>query len=68
MVNYFRIVNDAFKGIIDEAYLNKLDDNFRDFASSLRNLFNTVSDQVTASIAEPQEVGLIYDETEESYF
>lgn len=68
MVNYFRIVNDAFKGIIDEAYLNKLDDNLRDFASSLRNLFNTVSDQVTASIAEPQEVGLIYDETEESYF
>lgn len=68
MNNLFRIVKDAANGIIDEAYINKLDVNCRDFAISLRNLFNTVSDQVTASIAEPQDVGLIFDETEEIYF
>lgn len=66
-MNPLRIVKDASEGRIDEAYLDRLDPQYRAFATSLRNLFDCVSDQVTAMVTPEQNTSPIWDETEERY-
>lgn len=67
-MNPLRIVKDASDGKIDEAYLDRLDPQFRAFASSLRGLFDCVTDQVTSMVVPESDTLPIYDETEERYF
>lgn len=66
-MNPLRIVKDASEGRIDQDYIDKLDPGYRSLAVSLRDLFNTVSDQVTAMVAPEQKTSPIWDETEERY-
>lgn len=66
-MNPLRIVKDAADGRIDQDYLDNLDPSYIPLATSLRDLFNCVSDQVTASVTSGSDLQSIWDETEEKY-